>query len=94
MHGRLGLLPQLLDAEDDMDVGHLVEMALQALELGIHVVPQRIRDVHMVTGQVDLHDWLLVRMNVFHSRRLRSLDGAMAIASRYFATVRRATLMP
>ena len=59
MHGGFRLLPHLLNAENDMHIGHIVEMTLETLELVVDIVLQGISNVHMMTGQANLHNYLL-----------------------------------
>ena len=56
MDRRFGLLAQFIDAENHLGAGHVVEMPLDALQLVVHVVVQRLGDFHMVSAQFDLHD--------------------------------------
>jgi hypothetical protein len=63
MDGRFGFLPQFFDAQNHLHAGHVVEMPLNALQLAMHVIVQRLGDFHMVSAQFDLHDigsWLEV----------------------------------
>src|SRR5262245_40157749 len=97
---RFRLLPQLLDRQDAMHVDQRLEVARDPLELLRDVAAERGRDLDVVTGQVELHGSLLFNgheHSTCHQRamaRLRSFEGASDMASRYFATVRRATGMP
>src|SRR5690606_19154102 len=89
----------LLHRHDHVHVDDPVEMPPDALQPLLGVGAHGRRDLHVVTGQVQLHDDLLVHFITRSSRltpqaRLRSLEGAMPMDSRYLATVRRATGMP
>src|SRR6478672_12575116 len=89
----------------------VVEMALQAGELALHVVAQRRRDVDLLAVGIDAHRlppsvWRQHRADAVgrgecdarsvavQPMRTRSCEDGMLIASRYFATVRRATGTP
>src|SRR6185312_4440927 len=96
---RFGLLSQFLHRQHTVNVDDLIEVASDALELPLHVDAQGRGDLHVMAGDVELHTRLLLVWGVsayiaFDPARRRSFEGAMPIASRYFATVRRATGMP
>ncbi len=81
---RLSPVLELLDRQHAVHVDDLVEMPHHAVELPLDVAAQGRGDVNVVAGELQLHDLLL----------LRSLDGGIPSASRYLATVRRATWIP
>ena len=96
-----GFVLELLDGEDAVDVGHVVEVPLELGELRADVVAQGFRDVDVMASDAQLHDfapsagnYLIDFSHPTNLLRLRSLDDGIFIASRYFATVRRATVMP
>src|SRR5512132_82081 len=60
VHVRLHLLSQLVDRKHHTDVDHMIEMTVDALELGNDVGPDRRRDFEMVASEVQIHQALLV----------------------------------
>src|SRR5215469_4552180 len=108
VQGRLGLLSQLLHRQHTVNVDNVIEVPADALEFLFDITPQRWGDLDVVTGDVELHrpppvgvvrDFRLhllghVLYIGFIPARRRSFEAAMPIASRYLATVRRATGMP
>ena len=99
---RLDFLSKLVHRQDDADVDHVVEMTREAVELRDDVVADGGRDLEVIAGevQVQAHSFrtsfdALVRPDRCHGQSdLRRLTGGIASASRYFATVRRATRIP
>src|SRR5689334_4675847 len=99
-----GLLSEFLHGKDAMHVDDVVEVARDPLQLLLDVAAHRRGDFDMMTGKRQLHDaspflaYLLSLKSCLVYRAaafaLRSLDGASPRASRYLATVRRATAMP
>src|SRR3569623_463757 len=53
--GGLRLLPQLLHAQYHMHIAYMIEMTRQAFHLLGNVLPQCRGDLHMMTGELDLH---------------------------------------
>ena len=86
-----------------VDMRDLPGMALEPSELAVHVIAQGIGEFDVMAADVDLHDSLLSVRGCCPTRSpclrpghscLRSFDGEIPRDSRYFAMVRRATLMP
>src|SRR3970040_2485714 len=96
MNGRFGLVQQLFHREHAVNVRHDVEMPAELAKFRVDIVAQRGRDVDVVASDGQLHDLLLLHVTCQPTKlpRFRSLDDGILIASRYLATVRRATLMP
>jgi hypothetical protein len=61
VEGGFCFLAQLLDAENDMDIGHVVEMALETFELVLNITAEGIGDIQVAGGQINLHVLLLCR---------------------------------
>src|ERR1700752_4304210 len=68
-----GFVLQLLHRQDAVDVGHVVEVALDLGELGSDVVAQGFRDVDVMTRDAQLHDSLLPLVIVTCSASYRSM---------------------
>src|SRR5689334_16489600 len=75
-------------------------MSGDALQFLLHIAPHGGSDFDVMTGDAELHSRLHSSVDSktgyigFDPARRRSFEGAMPMASRYFATVRRATGMP
>lgn len=105
--GSFDLLLQFLDLHDHLNIGDLVEMALQTAQFLADIVAQGVGHIQLMATDVDLHTafsllpvckWQVSNLppehlgvDQRHTSRLRSLEGAMPRDSRYLATVRRAT---
>src|SRR5690606_36566350 len=88
VHGDFGLVQRLLDRQDHVRAGDIVEVPDDAIQLLLGIVADGGSDVDVVTGDVQVHgaSWSY--------RVLRRLTGGMLRDSRYLATVRLATTMP
>ena len=84
---------ELLHRQNAVDVGHMVEVALDLGELGADVVAQGFRDLDVMARDAQLHGSLLPLVIVTCSASAHSMM-RIFIASRYLATVRRATVTP
>src|SRR5690606_35611054 len=96
VHGGLGLVLVLVHRHDHVHIDHPCAMAPDALQSLLGISSNGGCDFHMMAGEIQLHDDLLVHCHCGNAYTvlLRSFEGAMPIDSRYFATVRRATGIP
>src|SRR3954466_8749559 len=69
----LGLLPQLVDGEDDVGVDQMVEMPRHPLELRMHVGADRRSHIQVMSAHVEVHRVSLKCLALVHGRNLKRL---------------------
>src|SRR4029079_18202147 len=89
VHRGLGFVPELLDGEDAVNGGHVVEVPLEPGKPLVYVTSKGFRDVYVMARNGQLHDLAPLFRHPTNLLLLRSLDEGIFIASRYLATVRR-----
>lgn len=97
LNGRLRFVTDFFDAENHMHIGDMIEVTLQFFEFRFNIVFQCFSHIEVMTRYAYLHGVLLLdgtNAKAYHRIRFLWLDDEMDIASRYFAMVLRATLMP